>query len=97
MNHIWLRHFGQALSPRRPTSAAMAHRRHIRAARLARRGIHGTAWSMKGCTRLIVTSSTYRMASTPDPADAKIDPDNHFSLADAFAPHGGGIVRDNLL
>src|SRR5207247_6002736 len=33
-------------------------------------------WSMKHLHRLIVTSSTYRMASTPDEANAKIDPDN---------------------
>lgn len=38
-------------------------------------------WSMKHLHRLIVTSSTYRMASTPDEANAKLDPATRFSGA----------------
>src|SRR5881628_215518 len=33
-------------------------------------------WSMKEMHRLIVTSATYRLSSTPDDADARIDPEN---------------------
>src|SRR5262249_57956603 len=33
-------------------------------------------WSMKEMHRLIVTSSTYRMTSTPDDADMRNDRDN---------------------
>jgi len=42
--------------------------------------------------RLIVTSSTFRMASTSDPADAAIDKDKHVSLAHADVAlwSGGG-------
>ncbi len=37
---------------------------------------HG--WSMKHMHKLIVTSATYRMASTPDEEDAKLDHDNKY-------------------
>src|SRR5262249_24391423 len=35
-------------------------------------------WSMKAMHRLIVTSNAYRMASTPDEANATIDRDNKY-------------------
>jgi hypothetical protein len=77
MNHIWLRHFGQAIVPsvfdfgqngRRPTHPALLD---WLAAEFMDRG-----WSMKAMHRLIVSSNTYRMASTSDAADAAIDKDN---------------------
>ncbi len=56
-----------------------------------------TPWSMKHLHRLIVTSSTYRMASTPDEADAKIDPDNTFLWRMNSRRMEAEVVRDNLL
>lgn len=52
---------------------------------------------MKHLHRLIVTSSTYRMASTPDEADAKIDPDNTFLWRMNSRRMEAEVVRDNLL
>jgi hypothetical protein len=79
VNHIWLRHFGQAIVPsvfdfgrngRLPSHPALLD---WLASEFMERG-----WSMKAMHRLIVTSSTYRMASTPDAANAVIDQDNKY-------------------
>src|SRR5262249_363113 len=43
-----------------------------------RAGQPSKPWSMKHLHRLIVTSATYRMASTPNPANLAVDPDNRF-------------------
>ncbi len=77
MNQIWMRHFGQAIVPsvfdfgrngRYPSHPALLD---WLAAELMDK-----QWSMKAIHRLVVTSSTYRMASTPDSANLAIDPDN---------------------
>ena len=52
---------------------------------------------MKHLHRLIVTSSTYRMASTPDEANARIDPDNIFLWRMNSRRMEAEAVRDNLL
>jgi hypothetical protein len=79
MNHIWLRHFGQAIVPsvfdfgqngRRPSHPALLDW-------LAAEFMDQN-WSMKAMHRLIVTSNTYRMASTFDSAAAAIDRDNAY-------------------
>ena len=62
-----------------------------------RRDAGGTLWSMKHLHRLIVTSSTYRMASTPDEADAKLDPDNTFLWRMNSRRMEAEVVRDNML
>ncbi len=56
-----------------------------------------TPWSMKHLHRLIVTSATYRMASTPDTIDAKIDPDNVFLWRMSSRRMEAEVVRDNVL
>jgi hypothetical protein len=77
MNHIWMRHFGQAIVPsvtdfgrngRLPSHPALLD---WLAAEFMERG-----WSMKQMHRLIVTSNTYRMASTPDESNLSRDRDN---------------------
>jgi len=79
VNHIWLRHLGQAIVPtvndfgrngRPPTHPALLD---WLAAELMDEG-----WSMKAIHRLIVTSSTYRQASTPDRSSLATDPDNTY-------------------
>jgi len=56
-----------------------------------------TAWSMKHLHRLIVTSSAYRMASTPDAASAGVDPDNHFLWRMPPRRMEAELVRDCVL
>jgi len=77
MNHLWLRHFGEAIVPsvhdfgrngRKPSHPALLD---WLAAELMDHG-----WSMKHMHRLIVTSSAYRMASTPSEANLARDRDN---------------------
>tara|TARA_R110002096_G_scaffold24760_14_gene77989 strand:+ start:2283 stop:4805 length:2523 start_codon:yes stop_codon:yes gene_type:complete len=98
MNHIWLRHFGQAIVPtvnefgahgQPPTHPALLD---WLAAEFMDQG-----WSMKAMHRQIVLSSTYRMSSTPDPANATIDQDNVFLWRMPSRRMEGEIVRDNLL
>ena len=52
---------------------------------------------MKHLHRLIVTSSAYRMASTPDDANAAIDPDNTYLWRMNSRRMEAELVRDNLL
>ncbi|MCS6852354.1 MAG: DUF1549 and DUF1553 domain-containing protein [Gemmataceae bacterium] len=98
MNHIWLRHFGQAIVPtvfdfgrngRPPSHPALLD---WLAAEFMDQG-----WSMKAMHRLIVTSSTYRQASTPDPANAAIDRDNRYLWRMPPRRLEAEAVRDALL
>jgi hypothetical protein len=97
VNHIWLRHFGQALVPsvfdfgrngRAPTHPALLD---WLAAEFMERG-----WSMKAVHRLIVTSSTYRMASTPDSANQAVDRDNVYLWRVAPRRLEAEAVRDAI-
>jgi hypothetical protein len=54
-------------------------------------------WSMKHIHRLLVTSSTYRMASTPNEANANIDADNTYLWRMNSRRMEAEVVRDNLL
>lgn len=54
-------------------------------------------WSMKHLHRLIVTSSTYRMASTSDEPNTKIDSDNVYLWRMNSRRMEAEAVRDNLL
>src|SRR5205085_2520514 len=74
VNHIWLRHFGQAIVPsvfdfgrngRLPSHPALLD---WLAAELMDHG-----WSMKHVHRLLVTSGTYRLSSTADADNLAID------------------------
>jgi hypothetical protein len=53
---------------------------------------HG--WSMKAMHRLIVTSNTYRMASTPDSANLAIDRDNRYLWRIPARRLEAEVVRD---
>lgn len=52
---------------------------------------------MKHLHQLIVTSAAYRMASTPDEADARKDPDNIYLWRFPSRRMEAELVRDNLL
>ena len=54
-------------------------------------------WRMKPIHRLIVTSAAYRMASTTDAKDARIDPDNVFLWRMPSRRMEAEVVRDNIL
>ncbi len=113
VNHIWIRHFGQPLVPsvfdfgkngRRPMHPALLD---WLAAELVEggRGSKGEpaggspsrAWSMKHVHKLIVTSRTYRLGSTPDAKNLTADRDNTYFWR--VVPHRleAEAVRDQLL
>ena len=111
VNHVWLRHFGRGIvsSPadfgrngRPPTQPQLLDW-------LAAEFMEPTwpspasgegkpsPWSFRHLHRLLVTSSAYRMASTPDDADLADDPDNlHFWRMNSRRLEAEA-VRDNLL
>ncbi len=98
MNHIWLRHFGRGIvatpenfgtNGARPSHPALLDW-------LAAEFMEG-GWKMKAMHRMLVTSSTYRMASTPDEADAKADADDLDLWRMPARRMEAELVRDNLL
>lgn len=98
MNQIWMRHFGVGLVPSvadfgrngRPPS-------HPKLLDWLASEFMAHNWQMKPMHRLIVTSTAYRMASTYDPTDAKIDPDNTFLWRMNSRRMEAEVVRDNVL
>jgi hypothetical protein len=95
MNHVWLRHFGQAIVPtvfdfgrngRQPTHPALLD--WLAAEFMDQK------WSMKAMHRLIVTSSAYRMASTTDPTMVAIDRDNRYLWRMPTRQAEAEVVRD---
>ncbi len=98
MNQLWLRHFGRGIVPttadfgrngRPPSHPELLD---WLASEFVARG-----WSMKAMHRLMVTSSTYRQASTPDEACAAADPDNVHLWRMNSRRLEAEVVRDNLL
>ena len=98
MNHVWLRHFGRGLVPT-PADFGRNGRPPSHPQLLDWLAIEFAAqgWSMKAMHRLMVTSSTYRQASTPDEADATLDPDNIYLWRMNSRRLEAEAVRDNLL
>jgi hypothetical protein len=98
MNHLWLRHFGQGIVPTPAdfgrNGRAPSHPQLLDwlAAEFMER-----EWSMKAMHRLMVTSRTYRMASTPSEANARLDPDNVYLWRMNPRRMEAELVRDNLL
>jgi hypothetical protein len=98
VNHIWARHFGQGIVPSssdfgrngRPPS-------HPQLLDWLAAEFMDSGWSIKKLHRLIVTSNTYRMASTPDLANAKTDPDNIYLWRMNSRRMEAEAVRDNVL
>ena len=107
VNHIWLRHFGQGIVPSvfdfgrngRPPShpalldwLAAEFMQPTQAPGLRPRG----SWTMKHLHRLMVTSSTYRLASTPDDANTALDRDNKYLWRHNSRRVEAEVVRDAL-
>lgn len=98
VNQIWMRHFGEGLVPSvanfgrsgmPPTHPALLD---WLAADLMANG-----WSMKRLHRLIVTSRTYRLASTPEAQAMARDPDNRTLWRANSRRMDAEVVRDNVL
>lgn len=101
VNHVWLRHFGQALVPtmfdfgmngRPPSHPALLDWLAVELVE------HG--WSLKHLHRLIVTSAAYRLDSNTDgPADPNLaaDPDNRLVWRMRVRRMEAEAVRDSLL
>ena len=98
MNHLWLRHFGRGIVA---TPADLgrngARPSHPELLDWLAGEFMARGWSMKAMHRLILTSSTYRMASTPDDSNLAMDPDNRFLWRMPSLRMEAEIVRDNLL
>jgi Protein of unknown function (DUF1553)/Protein of unknown function (DUF1549)/Planctomycete cytochrome C len=101
VNHIWLRHFGSPLVENvfdfglRSPRPAQAELLDWLAVELVEHG-----WSMKHLHRLIITSNTYRLASSGSDlqeSNIKIDPDNQALWRMNTRRLEAELVRDGLL
>jgi hypothetical protein len=98
VNHIWAHHFGRGLVPtlnefgRNGQPPSHPQLLDWLAAEFMTRG-----WKMKELHRLILTSSAYRLASTPDAANAKLDRDNVYLWRMNSRRMEAEAVRDNVL
>lgn len=98
VNHIWLRHFGRGIVTTPENFGANGNPpSHPELLDWTADEFMRQGWSMKALHRLILTSSTYRMASTVDPQDLQIDPDNIFLWRMPSRRIDAELVRDNLL
>ncbi len=112
VNQIWLRHFGRAIvesvtdfgqngtPPTHPDlldwlAAELMEPSWFAAAEPRTQA--AAPWSMKHLHRLIVMSSVYRTASTPDEACAETDPDNRFLWRMSSRRLEAELVRDSVL
>jgi hypothetical protein len=100
VNHVWMRHFHAPLvasvfdfgrNGARPTHPELLDWLAVE--------FMDSGWSMKRLHRLIVTSRTYRMASSQGPAsdNAARDPENHFLWRMNVGRMEAEVVRDSLL
>ncbi len=108
VNHIWLRHFGQALVDSTQDFGRNGSRpTHPKLLDWLACELMDSGWSMKHIHRLIVTSQSYRMASTTprslqqtnsDATHASvIDPDNKSYWRFPTSRMQAEVVRDSLL
>ena len=102
VNHIWLRHFGKPLVDNVfDFGLRSAKPRHVELLDWLAVELMENDWSMKHLHRLIVTSRTWRMASTATEAGASdnrtIDRDNDFLWRMNFRRMDAEIIRDNVL
>jgi hypothetical protein len=98
MNHLWLRHFGQGIVPT-PSDFGRNGRppSHPQLLDWLAAEFMARDWSLKAMHRLMVTSRTYRMASTPSETNARLDPDNVYLWRMNSRRMEAELVRDNLL
>ena len=98
VNHVWLRHFGRGLVATPENFGALgAKPSHPELMDWLAAEFMAEGWSMKMLHRKILTSATYRMASTPDDSNAASDPDNIYLWRMPSRRIDAELVRDNLL
>jgi hypothetical protein len=99
VNHLWMRHFGRGIVPT-PSEFGRNGRppSHPELLDWLASELMESNWSMKKLHRLIVTSSTYRMASTThETEEGARDPDNIYLARISSRRLEAEAVRDNLL
>jgi len=98
VNHLWLRHFGRGIITT-PENFGRSGNPPSHPALLdwMAKELVSNQWSLKKMHRLILTSSTYRMASNTDAASSTIDPDNIYLWRMPQRRMEAEIVRDNIL
>jgi hypothetical protein len=97
VNRIWQHHFGVGLVPSADDFGAMGRKpSHPELLDWLARRFIDRGWSIKAMHRLIVTSSTYRMASTPDPDSERIDPTNTYLHRMNVRRLESEVIRDAL-
>jgi hypothetical protein len=98
VNRLWKHHFGEGIVKTTDDFGAMGRKpSHPElldwlAAELVNRG-----WSLKAMHRLMVTSSTYRMASVPQDDAERLDPTNEFLHRMNVRRLEAEMIRDSLL
>jgi hypothetical protein len=98
VNHVWLRHFGQALVPsvadfgrngRKPTHPQLLDYLTDR--------FMASGWDLKALHKLILTSAAYQRDSHATPENLKRDPDNLYLWRKSPLRLEAEAVRDNVL
>lgn len=98
VNRLWQHHFGTGLVSTSNDFGTQGTRpTHPKLLDWLAQELIDREWNLKAIQRLIVTSATYRQASTTDEAAAKIDPRN--ALLWRFPPRRleAEIIRDSML
>ncbi len=100
VNHIWMRHFGNALVETAENFGIQGKSpRHPELLDWLAVELMDNHWSMKHIHRLIVTSQTYRRSSSPpmDHTGLQIDPDNETYWRYLPRRMEAEVVRDSVL
>jgi hypothetical protein len=98
VNHMWLRHFGQAIVPSVfDFGAAGLPASHPALLDWLAAEFMDSGWSMKKLHRLMVLSHTYRLSATPEAVNLAADPDNQFLWRMPSRRMEAEVVRDSIL
>lgn len=98
VNRLWHHHFGRGIVPTVDDFGRMGQKpSHPLLLDWLARNFRNEGWSIKQLHRLILTSSTYRMASRPRPAGQRLDPTNELLHHWPVKRLEGEAIRDAML
>ena len=98
VNRIWQHHFGRPLVPTPSDFGELGMRpTHPELLDWLATEFISSGWSMKSMHRSLMTSSAYRMASTPTRAGLELDPANELYWRFDMRRLGAEEVRDSIL